>query len=78
MSDESDGMAWWNALPPSARRHWLRQANSAVPADAYAEYLRQHETDPVAADLAEMESVGQAIVGTRPRTGDEGPSNDPA
>jgi len=66
MSDESDGMAWWNGLSEAARRHWLRQAGSATPADAYAEYRRQTEADPLAADLAEMESVGEAISGTQP------------
>jgi hypothetical protein len=78
MSDDEAGMRWWNGLSEAARRHWLRQANSARPADAWQEWKRQHEADPVAADLAEMESVGQAIAGTWPRTGDEGPSNDPA
>jgi hypothetical protein len=66
MSDE-DGIAWWNALSASVRRYWLNQANSARPADAYAEYLRQREADPAAVDQAELEAAGGAITGTQPR-----------
>jgi hypothetical protein len=66
MSDE-DGIAWWNALSASVRRYWLNQANSARPADAYAEYRRQTEADPAAASLGEIEAAGEAITGTQPR-----------
>jgi hypothetical protein len=66
MSDE-DGINWWNARSASVRRHWLQQAGSARPADAYAEYLRQREADPVAVEQAELEAAGEAITGTRPR-----------
>lgn len=33
------GIKWWNALTEEMRGHWLRVADSAVPADAYRAYL---------------------------------------
>lgn len=33
------GMAWWNAISPQARAHWLLMAASAVPAAARHAYL---------------------------------------
>ncbi|WP_006746266.1 hypothetical protein [Thioalkalivibrio paradoxus] len=29
------GIRWWNSLPESERKDWLKLANSAVPADAW-------------------------------------------
>ena len=34
------GMDWWNRLREQERGHWLALAVSAVPADAWAAYLR--------------------------------------
>lgn len=36
--DACAGIAWFNALSPAERRHWLEVANSALPADAWACY----------------------------------------
>jgi len=33
------GMAWWNAISPETRAHWLLMAASAVPAAARHAYL---------------------------------------
>lgn len=33
-------MDWWNRLREQERAHWLALAVSAVPADAWAAYLR--------------------------------------
>jgi hypothetical protein len=33
--DARAGMAWFNALTPTQRSHWLSCARSAVPADAW-------------------------------------------
>jgi hypothetical protein len=66
MSDDEAGMRWWNGLSEHERKRWLEAANSARPADAWKEYLRQHEADPLGAALGEMESAGQAMAGTRP------------
>jgi hypothetical protein len=38
--DERAGMDWWNALTEDSRAYWLPAANSAVPAEAWAEYKR--------------------------------------
>jgi len=32
---EAEGMAWWNSLTVTQRDHWLKQAGSAAPADAW-------------------------------------------
>jgi len=61
------GMDWWNARSEAARRYWCEQAGSARPADAYAEFRRRHDTDPVAAELDEAFAVAEAITGTRPK-----------
>ena len=37
-ADEAAGMAWWNSKTDSVREFWLRVANSARPADAWAAY----------------------------------------
>ena len=37
-ADAELGMAWWNALAPERRRHWLDVAGSARPADAWAAF----------------------------------------
>ena len=39
-ADERTGIAWWNSLGKAARLYWLRQAGSAVLADAWSEYKR--------------------------------------
>jgi len=41
--DERLGMEWWNALSEVARRDWLRRADSARPADAWAAFKRSLE-----------------------------------
>ena len=35
LADALAGMAWFNSLTASERRHWLEVAGSAVPADAW-------------------------------------------
>jgi hypothetical protein len=37
-ADDVRGMAWFNALAEAERAEWLRRADSAVPADAWAAY----------------------------------------
>lgn len=36
--DAEFGMAWWNNLTEPERSKWLARADSAVPADAWAEF----------------------------------------
>ena len=36
-ADELAGMTWWNSLDKSERAYWLAEANTAVPAEAWAE-----------------------------------------
>ncbi len=38
LEDARAGMAWFNGLAPTERRHWLEVADSAVPADAWEAY----------------------------------------
>ena len=45
-ADERAGMDWWNALTEDRRAYWLRAANSAIPAEAWAEYKRTIATAP--------------------------------
>lgn len=35
----ADGMTWWNNLSEGQRAHWLKMANSAVPAAAHHAFL---------------------------------------
>jgi hypothetical protein len=37
-ADESAGMEWWNALSEDQRAYWLREANTAIVAEAWAYY----------------------------------------
>lgn len=37
-ADEKAGMDWWNSQPELVREFWLRVANSARAADAWAAY----------------------------------------
>ena len=39
-TDEQAGMGWWNALTEEQRAHWLREANTASVAEAWAYYQR--------------------------------------
>jgi hypothetical protein len=39
--DERDGMAWWNALTEDRRAYWLREAKTAIVAEAWAEFKRR-------------------------------------
>ncbi len=39
--DESAGIDWWNGLAEPERAHWLRAAQTATPAVAWAHYKRQ-------------------------------------
>lgn len=41
MPDEQAGIDWFNGLSVVARGFWMNQANTAVPALAWAEYKRQ-------------------------------------
>jgi hypothetical protein len=47
-ADELAGIEWWTSISEPRRADWLRMAESAKPADAWAEYKRrtnevQHE-----------------------------------
>jgi hypothetical protein len=35
-----DGIDWWNNIAEDERAHWLAQANSARPVDAWGAFLR--------------------------------------
>ena len=37
-ADETTDIAWWNALTEEQRAHWLREANTAIVAEAWAYY----------------------------------------
>jgi hypothetical protein len=37
-ADETAGIAWWNALTEEQRAHWLREAKTAIVAEAWAYY----------------------------------------
>lgn len=37
-ADERTGIDWWNSRSEQARAYWLKKANSAVPAEAWAAY----------------------------------------
>lgn len=39
-NDDRQGMIWWNRLTHTERQHWLEQAGSARPADAWRAYQR--------------------------------------
>ena len=39
--DDLAGMGWWNAIDEAERAHWLTEAGTAVPAEAWAEYQRR-------------------------------------
>ena len=41
-SDEAAGIAWWNGISEEERAEWLRRAESAVPADAWAAFKARH------------------------------------
>jgi hypothetical protein len=38
--DVRDGMAWWNALTEAQRAYWLREAKTAIVAEAWTEFKR--------------------------------------
>ena len=40
LQDAMRGIAWFNSLSPTERRHWLDATGSAVPADAWVAYKR--------------------------------------
>lgn len=39
--EPQQGVTWWNGMTEEFRAHWMRQAKSAVPADAWRAYLTQ-------------------------------------
>jgi len=39
--DEKAGIAWWNGLTNTERAHWLKAAQTAVPAVAWRYFQRQ-------------------------------------
>lgn len=43
--DEQAGIEWWNRQRERERRYWLKVANSARPADAWAAFKRSGEAD---------------------------------
>lgn len=43
--DAELGMAWFNGLTERERTEWLRRANSAVPADAWAAFKAQRSDE---------------------------------
>jgi len=40
-ADELAGIEWWNAISEHRQADWLQMAESAKPADAWAEYKRR-------------------------------------
>lgn len=44
-ADELASVEWWNALSEPRRADWLHLADSAKPADAWAEYKRRTQED---------------------------------
>jgi hypothetical protein len=38
--DETAGIAWWNPLSEEQRAYWLREANTAIVAEAWAFHKR--------------------------------------
>ncbi len=40
-ADELAGVEWWNSISEPRRADWLQMAESAKPADAWAEYKRR-------------------------------------
>jgi hypothetical protein len=39
-ADEQAGIDWWNALTEEQRAYWLREANTAIVAEAWAYHKR--------------------------------------
>ena len=37
-ADEQAGIDWWNGVTEATRAHWLKVANTAVPAEAWARF----------------------------------------
>jgi hypothetical protein len=37
-ADETAGMEWWNGMSEDQRAYWLREANTAIVAEAWAYY----------------------------------------
>ncbi|MDB0573784.1 hypothetical protein LBW59_23850 [Ralstonia solanacearum] len=56
-ADPHAGMAWFNGLSESDRAHWLAEAHSARPVDAWAAHLRE-EAYQEARSTAEAWLVG--------------------
>ena len=40
-ADELAGIEWWSSISEPRRADWLQMAESAKPADAWAEYKRR-------------------------------------
>jgi hypothetical protein len=38
--EETVGVEWWNAMSEDQRAYWLREANTAIVAEAWAYYQR--------------------------------------
>lgn len=41
-NDDYRGMFWWNNLTEVVRAYWLSVAGSAVPADAWEAFKKEH------------------------------------
>jgi hypothetical protein len=52
-TDELASVEWWNSLSAPRQADWLRLADSAKPAEAWAEYKRRTDERP-----PEVASVG--------------------
>ena len=44
-ADELAGIEWWNSMSEPRRADWLQLADSARPADAWAEFKRRSLDD---------------------------------
>ena len=62
MTDDNEGIEWWNGLYERERRYWLSRADSARPVDAWHAYQRAQAQDLAAAEdpLQEWQRLGGA------------------
>jgi hypothetical protein len=51
-ADELAGIEWWNSMSEPRRADWLQLADSARPADAWAEFKRRSLDDQTGATSA--------------------------
>ena len=57
--DERDGMAWWNALTKDRRAYWLREASTAIVAEAWAEFKRRRNASSEKTHFSTPSKIGK-------------------